>query len=99
MGADASANIIYTDAQLACIKAGVQTAFGVYIGRYANANLYMLDPCDNLQKSVILRGFYRVISDWQQYSDGSTTGLDNFLTQEEFVTVVEAAKAMANCSC
>lgn len=92
-------NIKYTDSQLTCIMSDIQCKFGNYAATYATAVLYDLEPCDSLDNSKLLLAYYWIISTWNQNSDGTTTGHTNFLSQSDFVTIVEAAKTLSKCRC
>jgi hypothetical protein len=94
-----AANVTYTNSQLACILADVQCKFGNYAATYSTAVLYDLEPCDSLNNAKLLLAYYWIISTWQQNSDGTTTGYTNFLSQEDFVTIVEATKKLSKCRC
>lgn len=99
MSATASNYIYYTTTQLNCIKAAIQRAIGECVGDNANANLYMTAPCNAMETATVLTMCYDCIDSWQQWPDGTTTGLDNFITQSQFVDVVEYAKELSNCNC
>jgi hypothetical protein len=83
----------YTQEELDDLLSRLDNKYNTYICKLAKKNLYKIGVCDmELLKELFL--YKWSLSYWQQNANGSTTGKDNYLTQEQFNCITFRIKSL-----
>jgi hypothetical protein len=81
----------YTKVELDAIKLLAQNRLDALSAQYASFSIYGLStvPCDDMYKLYM---YLWALSFWNQYENGSTVGLYNYISQEQLTDIINAIK-------
>ena len=88
----------WTQSQFDSIQSSFVCCFGTLSHAMAKQDVYG-EPVSE-QVEIMFRKMFLILwatNDWQQNENGSTTGLDNFLTQSQLNDLVNAGKQICGC--
>ncbi len=85
--------IYLSDSELQSLKDSLAEAFAYKSGKYFKFLTYgsiKAETLDKISKQILL--YILCLQEWNQHSDGTTTGLFNYITRLEFSNLVNQSR-------